>query len=148
MSNEVSPLIELLRKVYYGPAWHGPSIMEVLKEITAIQSVARINNTHTIAELVEHMISWRDYVIEMLTGNANYTVSDIKNFPTPRPWPEILQALEEQQQRLIKTLGQFPHADLKKKVGNNDFDYYTLLHGIIHHDLYHIGQIQLIKKAE
>ena len=35
---------------------------------------------------------------------------------------------------------------LKEKVGGRNYDFFYLLHGIIHHDVYHLGQIAILKK--
>lgn len=56
----------------------------------------------------------------------------------------IVAELDKTQQELIKAIRQFPESRLNEKVPNREYDFLTLLHGIIHHDIYHIGQIRLL----
>jgi uncharacterized damage-inducible protein DinB len=84
-----------------------------------------------------------------LEGDGAYQVSDEMNFPSPGTWTEALQRLEESQVKLLEAAARFPEERLGELVPSitHKYTYYTLLHGIIHHDLYHIGQIQLILKS-
>jgi hypothetical protein len=57
--------------------------------------------------------------------------------------------LEETQDELLKAVEALPLERLEEQVTwtKEPFSYYSILHGIIHHDLYHIGQINLIRKT-
>jgi uncharacterized damage-inducible protein DinB len=129
-------------------AWHGPSVKETLLSITAEQSLRRIHNTHSIIELVAHMVSWRTFGIKKLEGDERYEVNDERNFPAATDWLKTLADLNESQSQLRAALRNFPVTKLFEPVphGSYQYTFYTLIHGIMHHDLYHIGQIALIKK--
>jgi hypothetical protein len=75
-------------------------------------------------------------------------VTDEMNFPTPTDWVKTLEELETSQHRLLEALKDFDSSKLYEAVphGSYNYNFYTLLHGIIHHDLYHAGQIALLKK--
>ena len=149
MKTETQKLQSLLKRTFEKHAWHGPSVTEVLQQITAETADNRMPNTHSIAELVVHMAAWRTYVIHVMQGDHDYNVSDEMNFPKPGPWPAPLRSLEITQQQLMDAVGKFPVEKLAELVPHptNRYTYYTLIHGIIHHDLYHTGQIKLIHKA-
>jgi uncharacterized damage-inducible protein DinB len=150
MKTEIEKLTSLLRKTFNANAWHGPAVKEVLHDVTPELSLKRLNNTHSIIELVTHMTSWRIFVIEKLQGNEQYTVSDELNFPKTTDWVRAVADLDASQSRLLAAIEKFPLEKLSELVPPSDkykYTYYTLIHGIINHDLYHTGQIMLIKKA-
>jgi uncharacterized damage-inducible protein DinB len=95
------------------------------------------------------MVAWRNFTIHKLQHDTPYTVTDEMNFPTNAAWQAALQQLDESQKKLIEAVTSFPENRLSEIVPQveNRYTFYTLLHGIIHHDLYHTGQIMLIKKA-
>lgn len=144
--DELKNLSKLIQRVYNGKAWHGPSIMEVLGDITDESSGKKAGNSHSIVQLVLHMIAWRNFVTRRLLSDHEFEISDRDNFPESIPWKDALAKLEESQDSLLKAIENIPEAQLKDAVANRKYDFYVLLHGLIHHDIYHIGQIQLIKK--
>ena len=149
MEKEIQNLVSLLKQTYEKGAWHGPSVKQGLENISDEQAFSRLPDTHSIIELVAHMAAWRIYVVEKLKGNAAYKVTDELNFPQLTDWKQAVQQLDESQAQLIAAIEKFPEEKLREKVAGfiDAYSYYTLLHSIIHHDLYHTGQIILIKKA-
>jgi uncharacterized damage-inducible protein DinB len=148
MKDEVQRLTDIYRNSFEGFAWHGPPVMEILKEVTPDQADRRLGKHHSIHELVAHMTAWRTFALEKLNGNEAYDVSEELNFPDPlHPWADTLNALRRSQEELLAALGKITAAKLAEKVPGKKYSFYTLLHGIIHHDLYHLGQIALIRKA-
>ena len=121
-------------------------MLEVLRDIDEGIVNKKINTTHSILELVGHMTVWRTFVTERLLGGKNFEVTDEMNFPTPASWPEALDALLISQEKLLQSLEQFPTQLLSEVVPNRPYKFFTMIHGIIHHDLYHLGQIVLIKR--
>lgn len=149
MQSEIQKITSLLKQTFEKGAWHGPSVQEVLNKITPQQVFNRLPDTHSIIELVAHMTSWRIYVTRKLSGDDTYKVTEELNFPQNTDWPETLRQLEQSQEKLISAIQKFPAAKLEERVPNSEtpHKYYQLIHGIIHHDLYHAGQIVLIKKV-
>ncbi len=148
MKDELQRLSDLYRNSFEGFAWHGPPVMEILKEVTPAQASRRLGNHHTIHELVAHMTAWRIFALEKLKGNTEYNVTDEYNFPEhPAPWADTLNALRQSQENLLLAMKALPPEKAAEKVPGKKYTFYTLLHGIIHHDLYHLGQIALIRKA-
>jgi len=149
MDSEIRNILVLLNSTFEKNAWHGPSVKEVLQDINPQQSLKRLNNTHSIIELVSHMTAWRLFVIQRLLGDNAYAVNDQMNFPSESDWKKALKGLYDTQARLVELLEPIPDTRLTDVVSHESFKYtfYHLLHGIIHHDLYHVGQIALIKKT-
>lgn len=149
MQNELPNLTLLLQRSFKKNAWHGPSVRESLENVTQELSLKRIPGTHSIIELVAHMTSWRMFAVKRLQGDADFKVSDEANFPAATDWVATLNALEESHTQLMEALKSFPEEKLQETVPNASapYSFYIHLHGIVHHDLYHAGQIMLIRRA-
>ena len=143
---EINNIIALLEKTFKGPAWHGPSIMETLKDISDKTAFNKISGSHSIVELVLHMTTWRNFTDKRLSGDNEYQVTDEDNFPKATDWGSAMNNLKQSQENLLSALRKFPEDKLFTTVPTRKYDFYTLLHGIIQHDIYHAGQIVLLKK--
>ncbi len=144
--NEIQNLGKLVQRVYNGKAWHGPSIMDVLKDVNDTNCRKKAGDSHSIVQLVLHMVSWRTFVTKRLLGDSEFELTDDQNFPPETGWSTALKQLEESQQALLQAIETVSSEKLWEEVANRKYDFFVLLHGVIHHDIYHIGQIQLIKK--
>ena len=143
---EIQNLGKLVQRVYNGKAWHGPSIMDVLKGIDDTIARKKIGDSHSIVQLVLHMVSWRTFVTKRLLGDTTFELSDEDNFPAATGWATALEKLEASHAELLKAIETITSDQLNEQVASRKYDFYVLLHGVIHHDIYHIGQILLIKK--
>ncbi|MDH4058698.1 MAG: DinB family protein [Cyclobacteriaceae bacterium] len=137
---------KLVQRIYNGKAWHGPSILEVLKDVNESNAQKKAGNSHSIVQLVMHMVAWRTFVTKRLLGDSTFELSDDQNFPKETNWATALKALEESQAELVNVIDSLDANRLQEIVSDRKYDFFVLLHGVIHHDIYHIGQIQLIKK--
>ncbi len=146
MKTEVQKLGDILRHTFEKNAWHGPAVMETLNSIDESIVYKKINSTHSIIELVAHMTAWRVFVMEELSGNANYKVSEEMNFSVMESWRQTVDALVVSQEKLLTSLEKFPDERLSEVVPNRPYKFFTMLHGIVHHDLYHVGQIVLLNR--
>jgi uncharacterized damage-inducible protein DinB len=149
METELSRIVSMLRQTFEKDAWHGPSVKQVIADIAPEQSMLRLRDTHSIIELVCHMKTWRDYVTHKLRGNFDFKVTPELDFPQSKNWKECMQQLDENQQQLLAAIAAFPASKLNDIVphAESSHTFYELIHGIIQHDLYHTGQIMLIKKG-
>ena len=152
---ETSRIADQLRRAFYGGAWHGDSLFEILKGVTAARAAARpAANAHTIWELVLHVAAWDGVVRQRMTGVAVKELSAKKNFPTvtdtsEAAWGEALAYVRRVHDELIEAVEKFPDASLKKQVPGKTgahYNFYYMLHGVVQHELYHAGQIALLKK--
>jgi uncharacterized damage-inducible protein DinB len=153
MDQEIHRITNMLREIYEGGPWHGPSITKVLSDISPQQALSVLQDSHNIIELVLHMTAWRNFVIRRLEGDERYEVSEDENFKiitnvTDEAWETAKKALAKSQKKLITLLSQCYDDQLLKTVANRSYNYYVLLHGILQHDVYHLGQMALLKKQE
>lgn len=143
---EIERIANSIKQTYDGDAWHGPSLKEVLSKISQEQCAARIGNSHSIIELVLHMVAWRNFTIKKLNGDENYDVSEAENFPKSADWQKALALLDQSQNDLLAALANFNDAKLSDVVPMRNYSFNKLLHGIVEHDIYHQGQITMIIK--
>ncbi|HKQ77431.1 MAG TPA: DinB family protein [Blastocatellia bacterium] len=142
-----------LKRAQEGQAWHGPSLRELLNGITAEQAGARpIPNAHSIWELVNHIITWEQIARRRLEGEGQIEIPDEINFPpvtdvSEAAWQATLQSLEESHRSLREAIKKIDDARLEEIAPGTSYSIYFLLHGVIQHDLYHAGQVALLKKA-
>ena len=150
--DEIKSIDEQLRRAYEGNAWHGPSLRELLADVTAEQALARpIAGAHNIWEIVRHIAAWHDGVRRRLEGER-VELSAVEDWPpvasTPEAaWQDALALLERTYMELRRTMSRLTDASLQEMVTGKDYTVDVLLHGLIQHDLYHAGQIALLKKA-
>lgn len=153
--SETSRIADQLKRAFYGGAWHGDSLFEILTGVAAAQAAARpIKNAHTIWELVLHISAWDGAVRRRMTGVA-VKLSAAKNFPpvtdtSDVAWGKTLEEVRRVHDELIAAVTHFPEADLMKPVPGKSGAHYTfsyMLDGLAQHELYHAGQIALLKKA-
>lgn len=136
-----------------GEAWHGPSLRELLNGVTAEQAAARtVPNAHSIWELVNHIIAWEQIVGRRLEGEALVDIPDEMNFPpvndaSEAAWQATLQSLAGSNRSLRESIKRIDDAKLEETAPGTNYSNYFMLHGVIQHDLYHAGQIALLKKA-
>jgi uncharacterized damage-inducible protein DinB len=155
---ETKRIADQLKRAYEGQAWHGPSLLEALSGVTAAQAIAQpIPNGHSIWQLVLHIAAWMDAVRERI---ENGPVAE----PTDGDWPPIadvseagwqatLALLATRQQALLSVIENATDEQLHRRLGAahdpvsaSGYSMYYNLHGVIQHNLYHVGQIVLLKK--
>jgi uncharacterized damage-inducible protein DinB len=152
--SETARLADQIRRAFEGDAWHGDSIKELLAGVTADTAAARpIKNAHSIWELVLHIAAWDDAVFRRI-GGAAVELTKQQDFPpvtdtSPPAWRQTLSHLEQTHNQLIKAVAAFPDSRLQDQVpGKTEdyYDFYYMFSGIVQHELYHAGQIALLKK--
>lgn len=141
----------LYQSVYNGNPWIDINIIDTLKSFTAKEAFTKSKpNVNSVWEIVNHMIQWRFNVVQRIQGKI--LTSPENNYFTPiidnseQAWKSILQDLDESQNLWITVLKNFDEAQFEKVYPNNNHSYYEHIQGIIQHDLYHLGQIVILKK--
>jgi uncharacterized damage-inducible protein DinB len=149
---ETARIADQLSRAYSGKAWHGPSLKYILRGITAQQAAARlIPGAHSIWELVLHIAAWDRAVCERILSGKDTTLPPEQNFPSvvdtsDAAWKKALKKLEQGHRDLVASIQGFKDSKLDRKLGNRDYSFYITMHGAIQHDLYHAGQIAMLKK--
>jgi uncharacterized damage-inducible protein DinB len=152
---EVQRIGELLRQAFEDRPWTGPSVSGILSGLTASQAAQRpLPGGHTIWELVLHIAAWDRIVCRRIAGEQLLDVPDEMDWPpvtdtSEAAWKKTVEDLERGHQQLrqaIATLSDDRLGDRAPGV-RRPYSIYEMLHGIIQHDLYHAGQIAILKKG-
>jgi uncharacterized damage-inducible protein DinB len=152
--SETALIADQLRRAFYGEAWHGDSLFEILKGVGAERAAERpVAGAHTIWELVLHIAAWDGAVRRRMTG-APVALADAENFPavsdtSAAAWEKTLAQVRRVHEELIEAVEKFPEASLEKQVPGKEgahYTFYYMLQGVVQHELYHAGQIALLKK--
>ncbi|HJU88529.1 MAG TPA: DinB family protein [Gemmatimonadaceae bacterium] len=153
MMNELRRLEEQLRAAVEGSAWHGPAVLELLSDVTPEQAAARpIAGAHSIWELVLHLAGTYRLVLRRVRGDGRQ-LSLEEDWPavgavSAIDWRESVAALRELNAEVRRVLSTFPADRLDEQlVSESPYTAYTQFIGLTQHDLYHAGQIALLKRA-
>jgi uncharacterized damage-inducible protein DinB len=156
--SETQRIAAELQRMYEGPAWHGPSVLDSLRELSASQaSVRPMPNTHSIYELTHHLGVWIGEVHSRLNGNPPGQPAE-GDFPAPdtavneAAWRRVLARLDAHHANLLATLSTFDSNRLNEAVDPaappaQRQTFYVLLHGLVQHNAYHAGQIMLLRRG-
>jgi uncharacterized damage-inducible protein DinB len=151
--SEVKRISDQLNRAFSGVAWHGPSVMEVLADVTADQAAAHpVPGAHSIWELALHIRTWERVGMRRIEEWVPIEVTPEEDWPPvtesgEHAWKNALNALKLNHEALRYVISQLDESKLAEIVPGTEYSVYFLLHGVIQHDLYHAGQIALLKKA-
>lgn len=133
-------------------AWHGATLWQSIRDVDeATASWRPAPDRHSIWEVVVHAAFWKHVVRERLTGKKDDTFSYAGRdwFSCPngsRSFKDDVSLLKREHQQLRKVVGALGRAALEKPVhGRRHHSAAFTIRGITAHDLYHAGQIQLLK---
>ena len=153
---EIGRIVDLLDRAFQGDAWHGPAVREILVGLNASQAAARpLEGGHTIWELVLHMTVWKDEVRRRIEGETPRSLPPAEDWPTvgrtdEPSWRAALDDLASSHARLRAVMAQVLDRQLDGPLGGDGgtvWTVYTTVHGVIQHDLYHAGQIAILRKS-
>ncbi len=151
--HESKRIAKLFSDWYDGNPWTYIKLSDILKDITAEQAAKRpIQNANTIWQLVQHCVEWRINVLRKIQGEEFQSPED-NYLHMPEDISE--EAWKELQERYAKNETDWQNyllhlndalLDDGYKPSKNEFTNYEVIHGLLHHDNYHFGQIMMLKK--
>lgn len=150
--SEKRRILDLLDRAYRAQTWSGPALLETLDGVTSTLAAKRpVKGAHSIWELVEHVASWNE-IVAMRLGGGKPKITPEWNFPpvsrtTPAMWKATLRRLARSQSKFRASVAAFPEAKLGRKRSGTDQVWNVLIQGQIQHQLYHAGQIALLRRA-
>ena len=154
---EVELIGDMLTQTFDGRAWHGPSFMDVLKDVDKVEASERpIKARHTIWEIVNHCAYWMEVVTAAFLNEKIPDIKSTDDWPkmgkTDEDWIRAQDRLKNAYEKLVGSLKDLNEALLAKKIhGSYNGRSYTttfrrILHGISDHNTYHAGQIAILRK--
>ena len=149
----IALLLEVFDQAFDHAAWHGTPLAGSLRGVTWREALKRPRaGRHSIWEVALHTAYWKFAVRRRLTRD---TTSDFPrapaNFPaTPRRpsaslWKRDIALLKHEHRQLREVIRAFPEHRLGARAWKSRWTNQETIYGIASHDLYHAGQIQLIK---
>jgi uncharacterized damage-inducible protein DinB len=150
--SERARIEEQLQRAFEGEAWHGPSVREVLVSIPPVQAAEHpLPAAHSIWEIVLHMTTWHDTVRRRLAGEA-FMPTPAQDWPTvtdtsESAWRAALADLDRSYRDVRSALASLDESRLDEALIPGGSTGYVQLHGLVQHDLYHAGQIAVLRKG-
>ena len=148
-----------LLSVWAGDPWYGSASKKILEDISAAEAAARpIVGVQTIWETTLHMVAWTEEATSRIRGNKA-KAPDRGDWPTPadtstEAWTAATDQLRSARYALLEAIEKAQEEQLYMLVGSHSemgaSDKVTRAQtasGLAEHDVYHLGQIALLKKA-
>jgi len=151
---ELKLLLRLVEESYARKAWHGPNLRRSLRGVTPEEAAWRPNpDRHNIWEIVVHCAYWKYVVRRRLLGERRGSFPSMGSnwFKRPvvftaRAFSQEIALLEDTHRSMVEAIRALGPKELTKSSGKRKTTPETLIRGIALHDVYHAGQIQLLKK--
>ena len=154
--NDIQRIVDQLEREHAGEPWHGSPLTSILAGIDHAGAAAKpLPDAHSIWELVLHLTAWKNEVRHRLDGGRAGEPRE-GDWPavgeaTAGRWRDACEKLDLAHQLLVSAVKEFKEENLAVPINDPRSDtiaatYYELLMGILQHDVYHAGQIALLKR--
>lgn len=159
MTDALELLLGLLDEGFEKQAWHGPNLRGSLRGVSAAEAARRPGpGRHCIWEIAVHCAYWKYAVRRRLTGEkrGSFALAGSNWFRRPadgqrgaamdKAWRDDVALLVAEHRRLREVVASLPALDLDRRSRGSRKTNLVLVRGVANHDLYHAGQIQLLKR--
>jgi DinB superfamily len=161
-SEPIHSLLRSLDQAYDHPAWHGVNLRGSIRGLTPSEALWRPGRRrHNIWEEVLHAAYWKYAVRRRLVGGKRGSFAE--SFPTTlalkgsnwfaapasggaKEWKETRALLDATHRALRAAVEQCPAARLGRPVTGSKWSALDSILGMALHDVYHAGQIQMLKR--
>ena len=153
---EIHQLLQIIDESYDKHAWHGTNLRGSIRGLTVEQASRRLSPArHNIWEVVVHCAYWKYIVRRRILGEkkGSFPLKGSNWFKRPaektkEAWRADIRVLEEAHRSLRKAINGLKSSDLTKNPSGSKWTNLQTISGIASHDLYHAGQIQLLKRLQ
>ncbi|HEY3119422.1 MAG TPA: DinB family protein [Vicinamibacteria bacterium] len=150
-------LLTMVEEAYRRKAWHGPNLRGALRGVTAKEAAWRpAKGRHNIWELAVHAAYWKYAVRRRLTGEkrGRFILPGSNWFARPDPasptletdWQRDVALLDAEHRLLLEAVAAVDATKLDQPAAGSRQTPLTLIRGVAFHDVYHAGQVQLLKR--
>ena len=151
---DINPLLAVIDQAYDHRSWHGTNLRGSIRSLSPKQAAFRpAPRRHNIWELVVHAAYWKYAARRRLSGEARHSFplkgSNWFERPietTDQAWRSDIALLDDMHRALRAAIANLPTATLYRRNGTGMDTNFSLIAGVAAHDLYHAGQIQLLKR--
>jgi len=156
VNREVAQLLSIMEQAYGRQSWHGTNLRGSLRRTTPTQAAWRpAASRHNIWEIVVHAAYWKYVAWRRLTDShrGSFPLKGSNWFRRPpvgrasdQAWRADVALLDETHRTLADAVAGLSAGALHRTPRGSKVNNFALLSGVAAHDLYHAGQIQLLKK--
>lgn len=147
-------LLKLVEESYVRKAWHGPNLRGSLRGITVEEAAWRPQpDRHNIWEIILHCAYWKYIVRRRILGEqkGSFPLKGSNWFKRPVVFTSAalsqdMALLAETHRSMVKAIQSLEPGTLPKIPKNSNVNTAAIVRGIASHDVYHAGQIQLLKR--
>jgi hypothetical protein len=156
LNPKIDVLLQTFDQAYSREAWHGPNLRGSIRGLSLKELLWRPKpKRHNIWEIALHCAYWKYAVWRRITdaqkGLFPRDRSDWPKIPVKpdmKKWKADLALLEEWHKALRHEIANFPPSKLDSRPKSSRVCFIRTIYGIASHDLYHAGQIQLLKRLQ
>ena len=154
MDREVRLLLDIINQAYDHVSWHGTNLRGSIRRVGLDQAAWRPSpSRHNIWETVVHAAYWKYAVTRRFTGDArgSFPLKGSNWFKRPqeqseKAWKADVALLDQMHRAVIDAVSGLSARSVGATPPGSKVSNFAVLSGIAAHDLYHAGQIQLLKK--
>lgn len=156
MDAQISLLLSIIDEAFEKKAWHGPNLRGALKGVTAEEALWRpARDRHNIWELVIHAAYWKYAVRRRILGEkrgafpikgSNWIARSSAG--QDADWKKDLKLLNDTHAAMREVIAGLSPEELGLVPPGSKVSNLRTIYGIAAHDLYHAGQIQLLKRLQ
>ena len=151
---DTDPLLVLLDTAYAKVSWHGVNLRGSLRRVRPEAAAWRpAPDAHNVWELMIHAAYWKYAAWRRLTGatRGSFPLAGSNFFTRPvevteAAWRADLRLLDTMHRDLRAVVAATKASTLETRLPGSRVTRLRLITGVAAHDLYHAGQIQLLKK--
>lgn len=153
MQKQLDYFITTFHSILQGDPWYGQPAIKILQSVDpAIVYQKPNDNSHSLIELLYHMVTWAEFTLKRLQRDEEKDMAAFEKLdwreinPQEDTWEKGVAQFKVTHDLIVELLGTKDDEFLSEKVDYRDYNFRFLLHGIIQHDIYHLGQIAYLKK--
>jgi hypothetical protein len=156
-------LLQILDEAFDKKAWHGTNLRGSIRGLTAKQAswrpgkrrprTAAFRGRHNIWEVVVHCAYWKYTVRRRILKEqrGSFPLKGSNWFKRPekgdeKEWKADVALLQRMHRELRRAVASLKSADLGKLSPKKQYTLAQTIYGVSLHDVYHAGQIQLLKR--
>jgi uncharacterized damage-inducible protein DinB len=150
----VALLVAAIDQAYNRPSWHGTNLRGSIRGLTPARAARRPGRgRHNIQEVVVHCAYWKYAVWRLITGakRGSFELAGSNWFARDRTdarvWREDVARLDRTHRTLRATVAALTDRELDRRAKGR-YSIADVIQGIAAHDLYHAGQVQLVKRFQ
>lgn len=151
--NKVNTIAARMEDTFSGNPWHGgDALLPGLQKVTNYN--AQLAHSNTIGQIIEHLLQWKKFGLEKMRGNEAFDIP----LNSPLDWNKgkiyskeeievLLKELVEVHLSMMQLLKAQSDDWLAQNVPGKKYNFEFLIEGLIQHDVYHFGQVSILRKG-